>query len=136
MIFFQIPRELIASIYKMVVSRKATKKSIRKNNNYECRIKKDNEEEDLERQTVKRKSYLYERYSNESQNVERRKRTTSAVDTKTRPMSFNINAIQEICMVDIKTQLSDLNKKVNKLIETTDSKLSLIEKMLDDRRPP
>lgn len=120
----------------MVVSRKATKKSIRKNNNYECRIKKDNEDEDLERQTVKRKSYLYERYSNESQNVERRKRTTSAVDTKTRPMSFNIHAIQEICMVDIKTQLSDLNKKVNKLIETTDSKLSLIEKMLDDRRPP
>ncbi|XP_023945739.1 transient receptor potential channel pyrexia [Bicyclus anynana] len=134
----RIPRELIASIYKMVVSRKATKKSIRKNNNYECRIKKCKGEEDIERQIVKRKSYLYDRFSNESQNVERRKRTTSAnVEARAqRPMSFNINAIQEICMVDIKTQLTDLTKKLNKFVEATDAKLSCIEKKLDDRQPP
>ncbi|XP_046971112.1 transient receptor potential channel pyrexia isoform X2 [Vanessa cardui] len=133
----RIPRELIASIYKMVASRKDTKKSIRKNNNYECRIRKCKDDEDIERQIVKRKSYLYDRFSSESQNVERRKKNiTTSAENRNRPMSFTINAIQEICMVDIKNQLADLTKKINKLIETTDSRLSLIEKKLDDVQPP
>ncbi|XP_032521667.2 transient receptor potential channel pyrexia isoform X2 [Danaus plexippus] len=135
----RIPRELIASIYKMVASRKDTKKSIRKNNNYEFRLRKETDQEDIERQQhVKRKSYLYERYSCESQNVERRKKTTNSgsIDNKNRPVSFSINAIQEICMVDIKNQLAELTKKINKLAEVTDSKLSFIEKKLDETRPP
>ncbi|CAH2094669.1 unnamed protein product [Euphydryas editha] len=133
----RIPRELIASIYKMVASRKDTKKSVRKNNNYECRIRKCTDDEDIERQIVKRKSYLYDRFSLESQNVERRKRNTgTAAENKNRPVSFSINAIQEICMVDIKNQLLDLTKKINKLIETTDIRLTLIEKKLQDKQPP
>ncbi|XP_072929948.1 transient receptor potential channel pyrexia isoform X2 [Epargyreus clarus] len=134
----RIPKDLIASIYKMVVAkRKDTKKSIRKNNNYECRIRKVKDDEDIERQEiVKRKSNLYDRYSFESQNVVRRKRTTSATnENRNRPMSFTINAIQEICMVDIKNQLTDLTKKINKLVENTDSRLNLIEKKLDDVDP-
>ncbi|CAH0728375.1 unnamed protein product, partial [Brenthis ino] len=133
----RIPRDLIASIYKLVASRKDTKKSIRKNNNYECRIQKCREDEDVERQQVKRKSYLYDRFSCESQNVERRKKTTSGnVENRNRPMSFTINAIQEICMVDVKNQLADLTKKINKLIEVTDSRLSLIEMKLQETEPP
>ncbi|XP_013184439.2 transient receptor potential channel pyrexia isoform X2 [Amyelois transitella] len=136
----RIPKELIASIYKMVASRKSTKRSIRKNNNYECKIRQCKDEEDNEKvqqQQVKRKSYLYDRFSSESQQVERRKRTTSgSTENKPRPVSLNINTIQEICMVDIKTQLSDLTKKVNQLIEASESRLSLIEKKLDDIQPP
>lgn len=121
----------------MVASRKDTKKSVRKNNNYEFRIKKCTDDVDVERQVVKRKSYLYDRFSLESQNVERRKRNTStSAENRNRPISFSINAIQEICMVDIKNQLLDLTKKINKLIETTDIRLSLIEKKLQDKRPP
>ncbi|XP_053613892.1 transient receptor potential channel pyrexia isoform X2 [Plodia interpunctella] len=136
----RIPKELVASVYKMVASRKNTKRSIRKNNNYECKIRKCKEEEDNEKvqqEHVKRKSYLYDRFSSESQHVERRKRTTSSsTENKQRPVSFNINTIQEICMVDIKNQLADLMKKVNKLIEASESRLSLIEKKLDDIQPP
>lgn len=120
-----------------MASRKDTKKSIRKNNNYECRIQKSREDEDVERQQVKRKSYLYDRFSSESQNVERRKKTASGnVENRNRPMSFTINAIQEICMVDVKNQLADLTKKINKLVEITDSRLSLIEKKLQETEPP
>lgn len=117
----------------MVASRKEkTNRSVRKNNNYECRIKKCKEDDDIEKQQlVKRKSNLYDRYSSESQNVERRKKTTSI----SRPKSFNINAIQEICMVDIKNQLADLTKIVNKLVETTDSRLTSIETKLDSQKP-
>ncbi|XP_063627903.1 transient receptor potential channel pyrexia isoform X1 [Cydia splendana] len=130
----RIPKELISSIYKMVASRKVTKRSIRKNNNYECRIKcKEEVETEKPQQFNKRKSNLYDRYSSEGQNVERRKRTTSSSDNRNRPVSMNIGAIQEICMVDIKTQLAELTKKINKLVETTDSKLSTIERRLDDR---
>lgn len=131
---FQIPKDLVASIYKMVASRKErTTRNIPKNNNYECRIKHCKEENDIEKQQlVKRKSNLYDRYSSESQHVERRKRTTSG----TRPKSFNINAIQEICMVDIKNQLADLTKMVNKLLETTESRLTTIETKLDNKPPP
>nr|QDR50969.1 pyrexia trpa [Heliconius melpomene] len=133
----RIPRDLIASIYKLVASRKDTKKSVRKNNNYECRIRKCKEDEDVERQQVKRKSYLYDRFSSESQNVERRRKATSGtVDNKNRPMSFTINAIQDICMVDVKNQLADLTKKINKLIDTTDERLTMIEKKLQDSHPP
>ncbi|XP_041968957.1 transient receptor potential channel pyrexia isoform X2 [Aricia agestis] len=128
----RIPRDLIASIYKMVASRKTKKKSFRKNNNYECRIQQSQDAEHIERQpTVKRKSYLYDRFSSESQNVERRKRTTSTTDVRNRPMSLTINAIQDICMVDVKNQLSDLTKKINRLIDATDSRLNLIEKKLE-----
>ncbi|CAK1553897.1 unnamed protein product [Leptosia nina] len=130
----RIPRELIASVYKMVASRKDTKKSIRKNNNYEFRIRK-GDEDDIERQIVKRKSYLYDRFSFESQNVERRKRNTSE-SNRNRPMSFTLNAIQEMCVVDMKNQLSDLTKKINKLVETTDTRLSSIENKLRDKQPP
>ncbi|CAK1583593.1 unnamed protein product [Parnassius mnemosyne] len=130
----RIPKELISSIYKMVASRNITKKSIRRNNNYECRIRKCKEDEDIERRVVKRKSNLYDQFSLENQQVERRKRTTSSsVENRNRPMSVNINTIQEICMVDIKTQLADLTKKINKLLEATESKLNVIENKLDNR---
>ncbi|KAI5643183.1 ankyrin repeats (3 copies) domain-containing protein [Phthorimaea operculella] len=131
----RIPKELIASVYKLVASRKDTKRSIRKkrNNNYECRIKPCKGEEDIEKQTVvKRKSNLYDRYSSESQNVQRRKRTQSG----NRPVSFSLNAIQEICMVDIKTQLETLTKKINKLVETTEARLDAIETKMDNVQPP
>ncbi|KAJ2953216.1 hypothetical protein O0L34_g793 [Tuta absoluta] len=129
----RIPKELIASVYKLVASRKDTKRSIRKkNNNYECRIKPCKGEEDIEKPTVvKRKSNLYDRYSSESQNVQRRKRTQSG----NRPVSFSLNAIQEICMVDIKTQLETLTKKINKLVETTESRLDAIETKMDNIHP-
>lgn len=102
----------------MVASKKDTKRSIRKNNNYEFRLRRSKDEEDRNRQ-VKRKSNLYDRYSFESQQVERRKRTTSTstTDPLNYTNSFSINAIQEICMVDIKNQLLELNKKVTKLLE-------------------
>ncbi|KOB65611.1 Transient receptor potential ion channel, partial [Operophtera brumata] len=114
----RIPKDLIMSIYKMVASKKNTKRSIRKNSNYEFRLRRSKDEEDRDRH-VKRKSNLYDRYSFESQQVERRKRTTSnsATDPLNYTNSFSINAIQEICMVDIKNQLIELNKKVNKLLE-------------------
>lgn len=128
-LYLQIPRELIASIYKMIASRKTGKKSIHRNNNYEFRIQKSRDEEDVERQTVKRKSYLYDRFSAESQNVERRKRTST--DNRNRPMSLTVNAIQEICMVDVKNQLYELSKKINKLTEMTDIRLNMIEKKLE-----
>lgn len=126
----------------MVASRKDTRhKSIRKNNNYECRVRKCKGEDEVERQQfVKRKSYLFDRFSSESQQVERRKRTTSnSVDqasNRNRPVSLTINGIQEICMVDIKTQLAELTKKVIKLTETTETRLKLIESKLDQRQPP
>ncbi|KAI8425109.1 hypothetical protein MSG28_006961 [Choristoneura fumiferana] len=126
-----IPKELITSIYGMVASRKDTKRSIRKNNNYECRIKCKEEPGAPKPQLIKRKSNLFDRYSSESQQVERRKRTTSGSDNRNRPISMNISAIQEICMVDIKTQLTELTKKINKLVEVTDSRLNIIEKKLD-----
>ncbi|XP_013135767.1 PREDICTED: transient receptor potential channel pyrexia isoform X2 [Papilio polytes] len=128
----RIPKELISSIYKMVASRHSTKKSIRRNNNYECRIRRCKEDDDVERQVVKRKSNLYDQFSLENQQVERRKKTSSSVE-RNRPMSFTINAIQEICMVDIKTQLADLTKKINKLVESTESRLAIIENKLDNR---
>ncbi|XP_045538000.1 transient receptor potential channel pyrexia isoform X1 [Papilio machaon] len=128
----RIPKELISSIYKMVASRHSTKKSIRRNNNYECRIRRCKEDEDVERQVVKRKSNLYDQFSLENQQVERRKKTSTSVD-RNRPMSFTVNAIQEICMVDIKTQLADLTKKINKLVECTESRLAAIENKLDNR---
>ncbi|XP_045502459.1 transient receptor potential channel pyrexia-like isoform X1 [Colias croceus] len=130
----RIPRELIASVYKMVASRKETRKSIRKNNNYEFRVRK-YDEEDVERQQVKRKSYLYDRFSFDNQNVERRKRTTSD-SNRNRPASFTINAIQELCIVEIKNQLCDLSKKINKMIDTTEQRLNMIEKKLQDKDPP
>lgn len=120
----------------MVASRKDTKRSIRKNNNYECRIKCKEEPGVPKPQLIKRKSNLFDRYSSESQQVERRKRTTSGSDNRNRPISMNINAIQEICMVDIKTQLTELTKKINKLVEVTDSRLNTIEKKLDSISPP
>lgn len=120
----------------MVASRKDTKRSINTNNNYEFRIKKCKEDEDKsKRDIVKRRSNLYDRYSFESQHVERRKRTTSASNAdRVRPTSLNINAIQEICMVDIKTQLLELSKRINKLIDNTESRLSQIENKLN--QPP
>lgn len=133
---FQIPKDLISSIYKMkMASRKDPRKSMRKNNNYECKIKKcKGEEEKTKQDLVKRRSNLYDRYSVESQ-VERRHRTTSSSNAdKARPTSLTINAIQEICMVDIKTQLQDLTKRINKLIETTETRLSEIENKLN--QPP
>ncbi|KAM3962525.1 LOW QUALITY PROTEIN: transient receptor potential channel pyrexia [Aphomia sociella] len=131
----RIPKDLIASIYKMVASRKDTKRSIRKNNNYEFRIGKCKEENN-EKFEVKRKSYLYDRYSSESQQVERRKRTTSgSVENKGRPVSLNINTIQDICMVDIKNQLVELTKKLNKLIETNETRFNAIENKLNDIQP-
>lgn len=117
----------------MVVSRINTKKSIRRNNNYECRIRKGKEDEDIERQLVKRKSNLYDQFSSENQQVERRKRTTSTSENRNRPMSMTINAIQEICMVDVKTQLAELTKKINKLVDTTESRLNAIENKLENR---
>lgn len=117
----------------MVCSRKNTKRSIRKNNNYELRLKCKGEETGQKQQLIKRKSNLFDRYSSESQQkVERRKRTTS---TNNRPVSLNINAIQEICMVDIKTQLMDLTKKINRLVETTDARLNAIESKLNIVQP-
>lgn len=113
----------------MVCSRKNTKRSIRKNNNYELRLMCNAEENGQKQQLIKRKSNLYDRYSSESQKkVERRKRTTSG---NNRPGSLNISAIQEICMVDIKTQLLDLTKKINRLVETTDIRLNAIESKLN-----
>lgn len=124
----------------MVASRKDTKsRSIHKNNNYECRVRKAKDDEDVERQlqVVKRKSYLYDRFSSEGQQVERRKRTTSSsLDNRNRPVSLTVSGIQEICMVDIKTQLSELTKKVTKLMETTEMRLKLIESKLNDIQPP
>ncbi|VVD01605.1 unnamed protein product, partial [Leptidea sinapis] len=122
----RIPRDLIAAVYKLVSSRKDTKKSIRRNNKYEFRIRKSKDEEDVERQIVKRKSYLYDRFSFENQHVERRKRTVSE-SNRNQPMSNTINAIQELCIVEVKNQLTDLTKKINKLVETTDTRLSLLE---------
>ncbi|XP_047512350.1 transient receptor potential channel pyrexia-like isoform X2 [Pieris napi] len=130
----RIPKDLIASVYKMVASRKDTKKSVRKNNNYEFRIRKC-DGEDIERQLVKRKSYLYDRFSLDSQNVERRKRTTSE-SNRNRPMSFTLNTIQELCIVDVKNQLVDVTKKLNKLIDITDGRLTLIENKLKEKQPP
>ncbi|CAH0594198.1 unnamed protein product [Chrysodeixis includens] len=131
----RIPKDLIASVFKMVASRKDTRKTINTNNNYEFKIKKCKGEEDKPKpELVKRRSNLFDRYSVESQHVERRKRTTSASNTdKTRPTSLNINAIQEICMVDIKTQLMELTKRINKLIENTETRLNHIESKL---QPP
>lgn len=119
----------------MVASRKDIRKTINTNNNYEFKIKKCKGEEDKPKpELVKRRSNLFDRYSFESQHVERRKRTTSASNAdKTRPTSLNINAIQEICMVDIKTQLMELTKRINKLIENTESRLNHIESKL---QPP
>lgn len=133
----QIPKELIMSIYKMVASRKDTKRSMRKNN-YEFRLRKCKEDEEKDRQdVVKRKSNLYDRFSVDSQNVERRKRTTSGsnAENKNRPPSLTINAIQEICMVDVKNQLLELTKKVNKLIEGTEIRLNQIENKIDTQPP-
>lgn len=91
------------------------------------------EENNQKQQVIKRKSNLYDRYSTESQKrVERRKRTVSG---NNRPVSLNINAIQEICMVDIKTQLMDLTKKINRLVETTEAKLNDIESKLKIVQP-
>ncbi|XP_047033633.1 transient receptor potential channel pyrexia isoform X2 [Helicoverpa zea] len=132
----RIPKDLIASVYKMVASRKSTRKSIKHNNNYVFRIRKCKGEEEAPKQDlVKRKSNLFDRYSSESQQVERRKRTTSASNAdRIRPQSLNINAIQEICMVDIKTQLLELTKRVNKLIDTTETRLNQIENKIS--QPP
>ncbi|XP_059053204.1 transient receptor potential channel pyrexia-like isoform X2 [Achroia grisella] len=133
----RIPKDLITSIYKMVASRKDTKRSVRKNNNYEFRIGKCKIDEDIARQVVKRKSYLYDRYSFESQHVERRKKTTSGSgDNKGRPVSVNINTVQDLCMVDIKNQLVELSKKINRLIETNETRFKVIEKKLNDIQPP
>ncbi|XP_050675090.1 transient receptor potential channel pyrexia isoform X2 [Leptidea sinapis] len=128
----RIPRDLIAAVYKLVSSRKDTKKSIRRNNKYEFRIRKSKDEEDVERQIVKRKSYLYDRFSFENQHVERRKRTVSE-SNRNQPMSNTINAIQELCIVEVKNQLTDLTKKINKLVETTDTRLSLLEMKLNQK---
>lgn len=123
----------------MVASRKTNQINIKHpNDNYVLRIRKRNEEEDLnKREIVKRRSNLFDKYSSETQHVERRKRTKSTSNTdKTRPTSLDldINAIQEICMVDIKTQLLELTKKVNKLIDNTDLRLNQIEKII--KKPP
>lgn len=112
-------------------NRKETRRSIRKNN-YEFKIKKNKEEDERKQDVVKRRSNLFDRFSIESQ---RRKRTTSGSNVdKARPTSLTINAIQEICMVDIKTQLMDLTKKINKLIDNTESRLIEIENKLN--QPP
>ncbi|XP_028160039.1 transient receptor potential channel pyrexia isoform X3 [Ostrinia furnacalis] len=134
----RIPKDLIASIYKMVASRKDTKRSIRKNNNYKCIVKKEKDDSEIDTpQIVKRKSYLYDRFSSEGQQVERRKRTTSSsLENRNRPVSLTISGIQEICMVDIKTQLMELSKKISKLTETTEARLKLIESKLGDSQPP
>ncbi|XP_063831405.1 transient receptor potential channel pyrexia isoform X1 [Ostrinia nubilalis] len=134
----RIPKDLIASIYKMVASRKDTKRSIRKNNNYKCIVKKEKDDSEVDTpQIVKRKSYLYDRFSSEGQQVERRKRTTSSsLENRNRPVSLTISGIQEICMVDIKTQLMELSKKISKLTETTEARLKLIESKLGDSQPP
>ncbi|KAL4715914.1 hypothetical protein ACJJTC_013214 [Scirpophaga incertulas] len=133
----RIPKDLIASIYKMVASRKNTKRSVRRNNNYECKVKKCKEEEEITPpQLVKRKSYLFDRFSNEGQ-VERRRRTQSgSIENRNRPVSLTINGIQEICMVDIKTQIMELSKKVTKLGDVLDKKFILIESKLNDIQPP
>lgn len=117
----------------MVASRKTINRSVRKNNNYECRIKKCKEEEPQNPLIVKRKSNLFDRYSAEGQqNVERhRKRTISESNEKTRPLSLTINNMQEICMVDIKTQLMELSKKISKLVEVSDIRLNVIEQKLE-----
>ncbi|XP_049877815.1 transient receptor potential channel pyrexia isoform X3 [Pectinophora gossypiella] len=130
----RIPKDLIASVYKLVASRKNRRtRSIRKNNNYEVRLKQCKEEDPVEKQTVvKRKSNLFDRYSFDSQNVERRKRTTSGTN---RPMSLTVNAIQDICMTDIKNQLADLTKKINKLVEHTELRLNNIESKMDNVPP-
>lgn len=123
----RIPKDLIASIYKMVASRKEVTKRVRKNN-YEFCIKKCIEEETPKTPVIKRKSNLFDRYSLESQNV--RKHTNSGSD-KNRPKSMTINTIQEICLVDIKTQLADIAKVINKLAETTENRLNAIEEKLE-----
>ncbi|RVE47475.1 hypothetical protein evm_007886 [Chilo suppressalis] len=122
----RIPKDLIASIYKMVASKKVTKRSVRRNNNYECQIGKCKEEENIQQQ-VKRKSYLFDRFSNEGQQIERRKRTTSSMENRNRPVSLTISGIQEICMVDIKSQLSELSKKVAKLTDAIEARLKVLE---------
>lgn len=122
----------------MVASRKNTKRSVRKNNNYEFRIRRCPEEETISKpEIVKRKSNLYDRFSFDSQQVERRKRPTSGsnTDSRNRPPSLTINAIQEICMVDIKSQLLELTKKVNKLLEGTEARLNQIESKVNGQLP-
>ncbi|NP_001296484.1 transient receptor potential channel pyrexia [Bombyx mori] len=134
----RIPKEFISAIYKMVASRKNTKRSVRKNNNYEFRIRRCPEEETISKpEIVKRKSNLYDRFSFDSQQVERRKRPTSGsnTDSRNRPPSLTINAIQEICMVDIKSQLLELTKKVNKLLEGTEARLNQIESKVNGQLP-
>lgn len=126
----QIPKDLVASIYKMVASRKTINRCERKNNNYECRIRKCKDDDEHENSLlVKRKSNLFDRYSSEGQqNVERRrKRTLSGSNERSRAMSLTINNIQEICMVDMKTQLLELTKKINKLVEISEARLNVIE---------
>lgn len=119
----------------MVASRKIIQKSIKHNNNYVFRLKRSKDEAEMKQNQVKRRSNLFDIYSVESQQVERRKKTNSASNAdRVRPTSLNINAIQEICMVDIKTQLMELTKRVNKLIETTETRLSRIENKL--MQPP
>lgn len=131
----RIPKDLITAVYKMVASRKIIQKSIKHNNNYVFRLKRSKDEAELKQNQVKRRSNLFDIYSVESQQVERRKKTNSASNAdRVRPTSLNINAIQEICMVDIKTQLMELTKRVNKLIETTETRLSRIENKL--MQPP
>ncbi|CAG9789260.1 unnamed protein product [Diatraea saccharalis] len=132
----RIPKDLISSIYKMVASRKVIKRSVRRNNNYECQIKKCKESEENVQQQVKRKSYLFDRFSNEGQQIERRKKTSSSIESRNRPVSLTISGIQEICMVDIKNQLAELSKKVTKLTESTENKLKVIENKLNDILPP
>ncbi|CAG9134034.1 unnamed protein product [Plutella xylostella] len=124
----RIPRDLIASIYKMVVSRKEINRSVCKNNNYECRIQTCSEDEHTVPLVVKRKSNLFDRYSSESQQkVERRKRTTSR-ESRSRPVT--LSAVQDLCLLDIKNQLTDLTKKMNKLVDVTDARLNVIENKL------
>ncbi|KAF9796715.1 hypothetical protein SFRURICE_008125 [Spodoptera frugiperda] len=131
----RIPKDLITAVYKMVASRKIIQKSIKHNNNYVFRLKRSKDEAEMKQNQVKRRSNLFDIYSVESQQVERRKKTNSASNAdRVRPTSLNINAIQEICMVDIKTQLMELTKRVNKLIETTETRLSRIENKL--MQPP
>ncbi|GBP04056.1 Transient receptor potential channel pyrexia [Eumeta japonica] len=126
----KIPKDLIASIYKVAASKKDTKRSIRKVNNYEFRVKKCKEEEEKDNPVVKRKSNLFDRYSTDSQQVERRKRTTSSSLETNRQLPMTINAIQEICMVDIKNQLADISKRINKLTETNETRLNAMESKL------
>lgn len=112
----------------MVVSRKEINRSVCKNNNYECRIQTCSEDEHTVPLVVKRKSNLFDRYSSESQQkVERRKRTTSR-ESRSRPVT--LSAVQDLCLLDIKNQLTDLTKKMNKLVDVTDARLNVIENKL------